>query len=123
VVHEIEEVFGGVDALINNAGITYRTVTEYATRTELAHQMVVNYEGPMALTALVLPMMRKRRSGRIIQISSARGLAAMPTMGLYSASKFALEAGSEAMYYSQPHCDRERGGSVPCTLREHGPLD
>jgi hypothetical protein len=61
--------------------------------------MAVNYEGPMALAALVLPLMRKRRSGRIIQISSAGGLVAMPTMGLYSASKFALEAASEAMHY------------------------
>jgi short-subunit dehydrogenase len=61
--------------------------------------MAVNYEGPMALAALVLPRMRERRSGRIIQISSAGGLVAMPTMGLYSASKFALEAASEAMHY------------------------
>jgi short-subunit dehydrogenase len=61
--------------------------------------MAVNYEGAMALTALVLPAMRRRRGGRIVQISSAGGLMAMPTMGLYSASKFALEAASEAMYY------------------------
>jgi len=99
VVQEIETELGGVDTLINNAGITYRTVAEYATAAELSHQMVVNYEGPMALAALVLPSMRKRRRGRIIQISSAGGLVAMPTMGLYSASKFALEAASEAMHY------------------------
>ncbi len=99
VVQEIEELLGGVDTLINNAGITYRTVAEYATQTELEHQMVVNYEGPMALAALVLPGMRRRRNGRIIQVSSAGGLVAMPTMGLYSASKFALEAASEAMHY------------------------
>lgn len=99
VVREIEEELGGVDVLINNAGITYRTVAEYATSLELSHQMAVNYEGPMALAGLVLPRMRERRRGRIIQISSASGLVAMPTMGLYSASKFALEAASEAMYY------------------------
>jgi short-subunit dehydrogenase len=99
VVHEVEEALGGIDVLINNAGITYRTVAEYATQLELSHQMAVNYEGPMALAALVLPGMRERRSGRIIQISSAGGLVAMPTMGLYSASKFALEAASEAMHY------------------------
>jgi short-subunit dehydrogenase len=61
--------------------------------------MVVNYEGPMALAALVLPGMRRRRMGHVIQISSAGGLVAMPTMGLYAASKFALEAASEAMHY------------------------
>jgi short-subunit dehydrogenase len=99
VVDEIETQLGGVDTLINNAGITYRTVAEYATAEELSRQMVVNYEGPMALAALVLPSMRTRRAGHIIQISSAGGLVAMPTMGLYSASKFALEAASEAMYY------------------------
>ena len=99
VVGEIIDVLGGVDTLINNAGITYRTVAEYATAAELTHQMAVNYEGPMALAALLLPIMRMRRTGRIIQISSAGGLVAMPTMGLYSASKFALEAASEAMHY------------------------
>jgi len=99
VVEEIESKLGGVDTLINNAGITYRTVAEYATAAELSHQMLVNYEGPMALAALVLPSMRRRRAGHIIQISSAGGLMAMPTMGLYSASKFALEAASEAMNY------------------------
>ena len=99
VVQEIEDVLGGVDTLINNAGVTYRTVAEYASAAEMAHQMAVNYEGPMALAALLLRGMRARRSGRIIQLSSAGGLVAMPTMGLYAASKFALEAASEAMHY------------------------
>jgi short-subunit dehydrogenase len=99
VVEEIECAFGAVDTLINNAGITYRTVAEYATSAELSHQMAVNYEGPMALCALVLPAMRRQREGRILQISSASGLSAMPTMGLYSASKFALEGASESMHF------------------------
>lgn len=99
IVSEAEDKLGGIDVLINNAGITYRTTAEYATELELSHQMAVNYEGPMALCQLVLPGMRRRRSGRIIQISSAGGLVSMPTMGLYSASKFALEAASEAMHY------------------------
>lgn len=99
VVQEIDAELGGVDVLINNAGITYRSVAEYATHAELAQQMEINYEGPMALAALVIPLMRKRGRGRIIQISSAGGFVGMPTMGLYSASKFALEAASESMYY------------------------
>ena len=99
VILEASTKLGGVDVLINNAGITYRTVAEYATTLELEHQMKVNYEGPMALAALVIPVMRQRRFGQIIQISSAGGVVAMPTMGLYAASKFALEAASEAMHY------------------------
>lgn len=99
VVYEIEEAFGGVDLLINNAALTYRTVTEYTTPEERREQMEVNYEGPMALTTLVLPRMRERRRGQIIQISSAAGLVSMPTMGVYAASKHALEAASEALHF------------------------
>ena len=99
VVAEIEAEFGGVDFLINNAGVAYRTVIEHASDDDHAAQMAVNYHGPIALSRLVLPAMRKRRAGRIIQISSMGGLMSMPTMGLYAASKFALEAATEAMYY------------------------
>lgn len=99
VVFEIEETFGGVDLLINNAAITYRTVTEYTTPQERRHQMAVNYEGPMELATLVLTKMRERRSGQIIQISSAAGLVSMPTMGIYASSKHALEASSEALHF------------------------
>lgn len=99
VVEEIRRAHGGVDVLINNAGITYRSVIEHATDAERQHQMAVNFRGPMELIRLVLPDMRRRRRGRIINISSVGGMMAMPTMGLYSASKFALEGASEALFY------------------------
>ena len=99
VVWEAVEKLGGIDVLINNAGISYRAVTEHVRDEERNYQMAVNYNGPIALSRLVLPSMRDKRFGRIIQISSAGGFMAMPTMGVYTASKFALEGATEALYY------------------------
>ena len=62
-------------------------------------QMTVNYLGPMNLMRTVIPYMRRQRSGRIINVSSVGGMMAMPTMGSYSASKWALEGASEALWY------------------------
>jgi hypothetical protein len=85
--------------LINNAGITYRAVLEHMSEADELQQLNTNFFGPMALIRLVLPGMRMRRWGRIINISSVGGMMAMPTMGSYSASKFALEGASEALWY------------------------
>jgi short-subunit dehydrogenase len=93
------ERWGGVDILINNAGVAYRAVLEHVTERELLSQMQVNFLGPMELARDVLPGMRARRYGRIVNVSSVGGMMAMPTMAIYSASKFALEGASEAMFY------------------------
>lgn len=90
---------GGVDVLINNAGISYRSVVEHMSDWEEHLQMNTNFLGPMALVRLVLPGMRRRRRGHIINISSVSGMVAMPTMSSYSASKFALEGATESLWY------------------------
>ncbi|HUQ01383.1 MAG TPA: SDR family oxidoreductase [Kofleriaceae bacterium] len=94
-----EQRFGAVDVLVNNAGVAYRSVLEHVTEDDFLDQMDVNYVGPVELTRLVLPGMRARRRGSIINLSSVGGMMAMPTMAIYSASKFALEGATEALYY------------------------
>ena len=96
---EVERDWGGVDVLINNAGVSYRSVVEHVTDGERLAQMDVNFRSPMELARLILPSMRRKRAGRIITVSSVGGMMAMPTMAVYSASKFALEGGCEALWY------------------------
>lgn len=89
VVEEANQRVGPIDILINNAGVSYRSVVEHVSEQERLAQMNINFRSPMELIRLLLPRMRKRRSGRIINISSVGGMMAMPTMAAYSASKFA----------------------------------
>lgn len=93
------DAFGAVDVLVNNAGISYRSVAEHTTDADLELQLATNCVGPMALIRLLLPSMRARRFGRIVNVSSVGGMTAMPTMSAYSASKFALEGASESLWY------------------------
>lgn len=99
LINEINSVWGGVNILINNAGISYRSVVEHMTEQDEMRQIATNYLGPMALTRLVLPHMRKQGRGKIINVSSVSGMLAMPTMASYSASKFALEGACESLWY------------------------
>lgn len=96
---EINKTWGPINILVNNAGISYRSVIEHMTEAEEYEQMATNYLGPMSLIRKVLPDMRKIGRGKIINISSVSGMLAMPTMASYSASKYALEGASEALWY------------------------
>lgn len=96
---DIENLWGGVDILVNNAGISYRSVIEHMTDEDENLQLATNYLGPMAMIRLCLPYMRKSGRGKIVNISSVSGMLAMPTMASYTASKFALEGASEALWY------------------------
>lgn len=99
VIKEANEKFGGVDILINNAGYLLRAVVEHVGEMERYKQIDTNFRAPIALIRAVLPGMRKKRDGKIINISSVGGMMAMPTMAIYSASKFALEGASESLWY------------------------
>jgi short-subunit dehydrogenase len=99
VLDEANQKLGGIDVLVNNAGYCLRGVVEQVNETERLKQIDTNFRAPMALIRGVLPHMRNKRSGHIINISSVGGMMAMPTMSIYSASKFALEGASEALWY------------------------
>ncbi|WP_409478536.1 SDR family oxidoreductase [Pseudobdellovibrio sp. HCB154] len=99
LIDEIVARWSGVNILINNAGVSYRAVVEHMSADEELHQFATNYFGPVGLIRAVLPHMRKLGRGKIINVSSVSGMLAMPTMGSYSASKYALEGLSEALWY------------------------
>ncbi len=91
-VKEIEARAGRIDILVNNAGYGLIGAIEEASLAEIRAQFEVNVLGPIAAIQAVLPGMRARRAGRIINITSVSGLATWAGTGIYSASKFALEA-------------------------------
>lgn len=99
IVNEVCLHWGGIDVLVNNAGICYRSVIEHMDIVAEMTQLKTNYLGPMSLVRSILPIMREQGGGKIINVSSVSGMVSMPTMASYSASKHALEGASEAMWY------------------------
>jgi NAD(P)-dependent dehydrogenase (short-subunit alcohol dehydrogenase family) len=89
--------FGGVDVLVNNAGIGYFAAVEEGEEVEVRKMFEVNVFGLTRMTQAVLPGMRKRRRGCIVNISSLGGLRGVPALGQYCATKFAVEGLSEAL--------------------------
>jgi NAD(P)-dependent dehydrogenase (short-subunit alcohol dehydrogenase family) len=96
-VAEIERTIGPISVLVNNAGYGHEGVIEESPLTELRRQFEVNVFGAVAMIKAVLPYMRKRRAGHIINITSMGGYITMPGIGYYCGSKFALEAISETL--------------------------
>jgi len=99
VVATIQEKFGRIDVLINNAGYGFFGGIEESEMADVRAQMETNFFGALAVTQAVLPIMRLQKSGYIIQISSIAGVSSTPGLGIYNASKFALEGFSEALYH------------------------
>ncbi len=99
LMNDIERDLSKLDVLINNAAVIYRAPIECAYDFECREQMLVNFHAPLELIKAAVGLMRKTGGGHIINVSSAAGFLAIPTMGLYAASKHALEAASEALYH------------------------
>jgi NAD(P)-dependent dehydrogenase (short-subunit alcohol dehydrogenase family) len=96
-VAEIERSIGPVYALINNAGYGHEGTLEESSMDELRHQFEVNVFGAVAMMKAVLPVMRSRREGRILNVTSMGGLMTMPGLSYYHGSKFALEGISSSL--------------------------
>jgi NAD(P)-dependent dehydrogenase (short-subunit alcohol dehydrogenase family) len=96
-VTEIERRAGPVDILVNNAGIAIGAAMEEISLADLRKQYETNIFGLLRVTQRVLPQMRERRRGRIINMSSIAGKIASPILGPYSSSKHAVEAISDSM--------------------------
>ena len=96
-VNKLISDLGEIDVLVNNAGIGFAGAVEEASIEEVRKVFEPNFFGTLKLTQAVLPHMRERRRGQIIQISSHAGVKAFAGFGIYNASKFALEGFSEAL--------------------------
>lgn len=96
-IEQVLKEAGQIDILINNAGYDIYGSAEETTMEELRAQMETNFFGAVRVTKLVLPTMRERRSGKIINVSSVGGMFALPFNSAYAASKFALEGYSESL--------------------------
>lgn len=96
-VAEAERQAGPIDVLVNNAGYGHEGVLEESSLDDLQRQFAANLFGPVAMMKAVLPGMRERRRGHIVNVTSMGGFITMPGISFYCGSKFALEGISEAL--------------------------
>ncbi|KMM74373.1 short-chain dehydrogenase [Xanthomonas sp. NCPPB 1128] len=97
IVAEIEATVGLLDVLVNNAGYGHEGILEESPLEALRRQLEVNVVGAVAMMKAVLPYMRQRRRGHIVNITSMGGFITLPGIAYYCGSKFALEGISEAL--------------------------
>ncbi len=96
-VKEAVEKFGTIDVLVNNAGIGYFGAIEESEEAEVRRMFEINVFGLAHMTQAVLPIMRKQRSGHILNIASIGGLRSFPGVGFYNATKYAVDGLSESL--------------------------
>jgi NAD(P)-dependent dehydrogenase (short-subunit alcohol dehydrogenase family) len=98
-VGEVLAKSGRIDVLVNNAGYGIMDLSETVTLPQAQRQLDVNFFGVARLNRAVLPAMKRQRSGLLLYVSSSAGRLAFPGMGMYCASKFAMEALAETYHY------------------------
>jgi len=113
-VAQAHEHFGRLDVVINNAGFGHFGFVEEITENEARAQMETNLFGALWVTQAALPFLRAQGSGHIIQVSSIGGISAFPLVGIYHASKWALEG------FSQSLAQEVAGFGIFVTLVEPG---
>lgn len=96
-VSQIQEKFGQIDVLVNNAGIGYFGAIEESEEEEVRRMFEINFFGLANVTKAVLPVLRKQRSGHILNVASIGGLVGFPAVGFYNATKFAIDGYSESL--------------------------
>lgn len=98
-VNEVAVKCGRIDVLVNNAGYGIMDLSETVTVAQAQRQLDVNFFGVLRMNRAVLPVMKRQGSGLLLHVSSGGGRLAIPGMGLYCASKFAMEALAETYRY------------------------
>jgi NAD(P)-dependent dehydrogenase (short-subunit alcohol dehydrogenase family) len=96
-VTEAHDRFGGLDVVVNNAGYGQFGMIEEISEAEARAQFDTNVFGALFVTQAALPYLRAQGSGHILQVSSIGGISAFPNIGIYNASKWALEAFSQSL--------------------------
>lgn len=102
-VEQAIQRFGQVDILVNNAGIGYFGAVEESEDAEIRRMFEINFFGLANMTNAVLPIMRKQKSGHIVNIASIGGLVGFPGVGFYNATKFAVDGLSDALAKEVAH--------------------
>ena len=97
VVQQAHAHFGRLDVLVNNAGFSLLAATEEASDEQIRQLFDTNYIGMVRVLSAALPLLRQQASGHILGVSSGLGIGAMPLIGFYSATKWAVEALHEAL--------------------------